>query len=297
MSDHLFQGLITAIITPFRDQKLDFEALAKIIEYQILHQVDGLVVAGSTGEGTSLNLAEHCSLIEAAVQIAQRRILVIAGCCSCHTSGATELAQVSSKAGADGLLCAVPPYVKASQEGLYQHFAAIHQAVELPMMLYSVPSRTAIDLSQATIIRLSLLPRIVALKDADRDLERPLRLRSQLKDDFSLLSGNDEIALSYNAQGGNGCVSVASNVAPKLAKQLQEYCRQGNLAEALKVQQTLLPLYLALFDEPNPVPVKYAMHYLGLCSAEIRLPLTITALATQAKIRRIIDDLSLGNLG
>ena len=227
MSD-LFKGLITAIVTPFEGDEIDFASLEKILEYQIANQVRAIVVAGSTGEGTSLNIEEYKSLLKAAVEFTQKRISVIAGCCSTDTRIAIEMAQAAEQIGVEGLLCTVPPYTKPSQEGLYAHFKLIHDTVNLPIMLYSVPSRTAVDLTDDTIIKLSKLPRILALKDADRDLERPLRLRSRLKDNFNLLSGNDEIVLSYNAQGGVGCVSVASNIAPRLCKELQDACQKGD---------------------------------------------------------------------
>ncbi len=291
--NNLFKGLITAIITPFKGGELDFIALEKIIEYQATNQVKGIVVAGSTGEGTSLNIDEYNLLTKASVELAKNCISIIAGCCSSDTRTAKEIGKVAKKNGVQGLLCTVPPYVKPSQEGLYEHFKTIHEAVDLPIMLYSVPSRTAVDLNDDAILKLSELPRILALKDAGRDLERPLRLSSKLKSNFNLLSGNDEITLSYNAQGGVGCISVASNIAPQLCKKLQDACQKGDFALALKVQQQLLPLYKALFSEANPIPVKYAAHYLGLCSAEIRLPLTEATSFTQAKVREEIDNIFL----
>lgn len=290
MSD-LFKGLITAIVTPFTEDEIDFAALEKIVEYQIANKVRAIVVAGSTGEGTSLNRDEYKSLLQAAVELGQQHISIIAACCSTDTRIVIEMAQTAEQIGAAGLLCTVPPYTKPNQQGLYQHFKLVHDAVNLPIMLYSVPSRTAVDLTDDTIIKLSKLARILALKDADTDLERPLRLRPRLKDNFNLLSGNDEMALSFNAQGGVGCVSVASNIAPSLCKKLQDACQKGDFITAMKIQQQLLPLYKALFAEANPVPVKYAAHYLGLCLGKIRLPLVEATWLTQAKVREEIKNI------
>lgn len=294
MSDNIFNGLITAIITPFKNNKLDLGSLEKIINYQIDNNVDGVVVAGSTGEGNSLTLQEYQSLLQASKVIAQKRIIVIAGCSANNTDIAVEMVKMSAGIGVDGFMCSIPSYIKPTQEGIYLHFAAIHNASNLPIMLYSVPSRTIADFTDDVIVKLSKLPRIIALKDAHNDLERPLKLKSLINKNFNLLSGNDELALAYNAQFGVGCVSVAANIAPNLCKKLQNYCHDNNYFEARKIQAKLLPLYKALFAETNPISVKYAAHILGLCANEIRLPLTNATKTTQEKITRIISSLSLG---
>ncbi|WP_342271007.1 4-hydroxy-tetrahydrodipicolinate synthase [Candidatus Tisiphia endosymbiont of Parasteatoda lunata] len=289
MNNNIFKGLITAIITPFKDNKLDFVSLEKILNYQIDNKVDGVVIAGSTGEGPSLSLQEYQSLLEIAVEITKNRTQIIAGCAAMTTSTAVDMIQICTKISVDGFMCSIPSYVKPTQEGIYLHFETIHNASNLPIMLYSVSSRTVVDFSDDTIVRLSKLPRIVAFKDAGNDLERPLRIKAAVSKDFNLLCGNDELALSYNVHSGVGCVSVASNVTPSLCKKLQDNCRDGNYQEALQIQQQLLPIYKALFAESNPIPVKYAVARLGLCSNELRLPLTSAGKVTEEKINKAMD--------
>lgn len=290
MNANIFSGLITAIITPFENNKLDLNSLEKVVNYQIDNNVDGIVVGGSTGEGNSLTLQEYRSLLQASVAIADERIIVIAGCSANNIDLAIEMAKISAETAVDGFMCSIPSYIKPTQEGIYLYFTAIHNASNLPIMLYSVPSRTIADFTDETIVRLSKLPRIIALKDASYDLERPLRLKLMIDKDFNLLSGNDELALAYNAGSGVGCVSVVANIAPNLCKQLQDYCRDNNYHEARKIQAKLLPLYKALFAETNPIGVKYAAHILELCTDEIRLPLTKATKETQEKIASIIGD-------
>lgn len=289
MKNNIFKGLITAMITPFKDNKLDFVSVEKIVNYQIANKVDGIVVAGSTGEGPSLTLQEYQSLLQAVIEITNKRMPVIAGCSAMTTSTAVDMIQICTKISVYGFMCSIPSYVKPMQEGIYLHFEAIHNASNLPIMLYSVPSRTVVDFSDDTIVRLSKLPRIVAFKDAGNDLERPLRIKAAVSKDFNLLCGNDELALSYNVHSGVGCVSVASNVTPSLCKKLQDNCRDGNYQEALQIQQQLLPIYKALFAESNPIPVKYAVARLGLCSNELRLPLTSAGKVTEEKINKAMD--------
>ncbi|XVN43062.1 MAG: 4-hydroxy-tetrahydrodipicolinate synthase [Candidatus Rickettsia vulgarisii] len=289
MSNNIFTGLITALITPFKNNQLDFDSLEKIINYQIDNKVDGIVVGGSTGEGTSLTMQEYRDLLQAAVKIAGKRLPIISGCSSNSTNLAIEMVKISEEAGVDGFMCSVPPYVKPMQEGIYLHFEALHNASNLSIMLYSVPSRTIFDFTDETILRLSKLSRIIALKDAYNDLERPIRLKNMIDKEFNLLCGNDEIALSYNAQGGVGCVSVTSNVMPKLCKELQDSCKNNDYHKALAIQRQLSPLYKSLFLESNPIGVKYATHKLGLCTNELRLPLTPATNNTQEKINKVIS--------
>lgn len=289
MSNNIFTGLITALITPFKNNQLDFDALEKIITYQIDNKVDGLVVGGSTGEGSSLTIEEYRALLQAAVKIANKCLPIISGCSSNSTAIAVEMVKISEEVGVDGFMCSVPPYVKPMQEGIYLHFEALHNVSKLPIMLYSVPSRTIFDFTDETILKLSKLPRIIALKDAYIDLERPIRLKNMIDKEFNLLSGNDEIALSYNAQGGVGCVSVASNAAPKLCRELQVACKNNDYHKALTIQQQLSPLYKSLFLESNPIGIKYAAHKLGLCTNELRLPLTSATNNTKEQINKIIS--------
>lgn len=286
--NNIFKGLLTAIITPFKDGRIDFLSLEKILEFQIENAVDGIIIAGSTGEGSSLTIDEYSALLQAAVDITKKRLPIIAGCGSSNTNFARNLLLECSKTNVDGIMGTTPPYVKPSQEGIYQHFKILHDECDLPIMLYSVPSRTGIDFKDETIIRLADLPRIIALKDASTDLERPLRLKNKLKSNFNFLAGNDELSLAYNAQGGCGCVSVVANISPNLCIAMQEHWRKGNIKSAIKIHQQLLPLYKALFIEGNPAGVKYALHYLGLSLGEIRLPLVEVSSQTKAIIEEAI---------
>lgn len=291
--NNIFKGLITAIITPFKNNKLDLESLEKILEHQIKAEVNAVVIAGSTGEGSSLNLEEYKLLLQTSKNIVNKRIPIISGCSSNNTAYAIELAAESTKIGVDGFMISPPSYLKPTQDGIYKHFEAIHEASNLPIMLYSVPGRTGVDFTDEVIFKLAKLPRILALKDAGIDLKRPLRIKAIVKKEFNLLCGNDDLSLAFNAQGGVGCVSVASNVAPKLCKELQKKWYNNDVKGALEIHQKLLPLYKALFVEPNPIPVKYAMHYLGFCTNEIRLPLTEATNTTKKQIEEIITSLSI----
>ncbi|MGX6960888.1 MAG: 4-hydroxy-tetrahydrodipicolinate synthase [Rickettsia endosymbiont of Pentastiridius leporinus] len=291
--NNIFKGLITASITPFKDNKLDLEALEKILKYQIKNEVDAVLVAGSTGEGSSLSFEEYKLLLQTSVEIVNKRIPIISGCSSNNTAYARELAAESTKIGADGFMASPPSYVKPMQDGVYKHFEALHEACNLPIMLYSAPTRSGVDFADETIIRLSKLPRIKALKDCGVDLERPLRIRAVVKEDFNILTGNDEVVLAFNAQGAVGWTSVASNFAPQLCKELLDKWDKNDVKGALEIHQRLLPLYKALFVESNPIPVKYAMHYLGLCENEIRLPLTEASDNAKKQIENIITSLSI----
>lgn len=291
--NNIFKGLITAIITPFKNNKLDLDALEKILNHQINARVNAVVIAGSTGEGSSLSFEEYKLLLQTAKDIINKRIPVISGCSSNNTAYAIELAAESTKIGVDGFMVSPPSYLKPTQGGIYKHFEAIHEASNLPIMLYSVPSRTGVDFADETIFKLAKLPRILALKDAGIDLERPLRIKSVVNKEFNLLCGNDDLSLAFNAQGGVGCVSVVSNITPKLCKELQEKWHNNDVKGSLEIHQKLLPLYKALFVEPNPIPVKYAMYYLGFCTNEIRLPLTEATDTTKKQIEEIITSLSI----
>ena len=289
----IFKGLITAIITPFKNNKIDIPSLEKTIECQIKHKIDGIVLAGSTGEGLSLTIEEYQFLIKSGIEIASGKIEIIAGCSVSSTDQAVNLAKIAEAERVGGIMISIPPYVKPTQDGIYQHFQTIHDAVNLPIILYSVPSRTSVDFNDDTILKLSLLPRIVAIKDASSDIQRPLRLGPRLKEGFNLLCGNDDASLAYNAHGGNGCISVASNIAPKLCKALQDNWQNGDFKTALKIHRQLTPLYNALFVESNPIGVKYAASYLGLCSDEVRLPLTTAKDSTRTAIEQAIEDVKI----
>lgn len=288
--NNIFKGLITAIITPFKNNQLDLEALEKILEYQIKAEINGIILAGTTGEGSSLSFEEYKLLLQTSKDIVNKRITIISGCSSNNTAYAKELAAESTKIGVDGFMASPPSYLKPTQEGIYKHFEAMHEASNLPIMLYSAPTRSGVDFADETIYKLSKLPRILALKDCGVDLERPMRVRAVVKEDFNLLTGNDDVALSYSAQGGVGWVSVASNVAPKLCRELLDRWYKNDVKGALEIHQKLLPLYKTLFVESNPIPVKYAMHYLGFCENEIRLPLTEATEKTKKQIEEMFTE-------
>ncbi|WP_392506436.1 4-hydroxy-tetrahydrodipicolinate synthase [Rickettsia sp. 2024-CO-Wats] len=290
---NIFKGLITALITPFKDNKLDLYALERIIKHQIKHEVDAVLIAGSTGESSSLSFEEYKLLLQTSVEIVNKCIPIISGCSSNNTIYARALAAESTKIGVDGFMASPPSYVKPTQHGIYKHFEALHEACNLPIMLYSAPTRSGVDFSDETILRLSKLPRILALKDCGVDLERPLRIRATVKKDFNILTGNDEVVLAFNAQGGVGWTSVASNIVPNICKELLEKWNKNDTKGALEIHQKLLPLYTTLFVESNPIPIKYAVHYLGLCENEIRPPLTEASDSAKKQIENIITSLSI----
>jgi 4-hydroxy-tetrahydrodipicolinate synthase len=205
-----------------------------------------------------------------------------------------DIALICQEVGVDGLMCTIPPYVKPTTEGIYQHIKTIHDATSLPIMIYNTQSRTGVNISDENILRLADLPRVMALKDTGTDIERPLRLNpllKQIKQNFNLLTGDDPIALAYRAHGGVGCVSVAGNIVPKLCKNLQICCERNDFATALTIHQQLFPLYQALFAETNPMPVKYAASYLGLCTEELRLPLVAASTETRKSIVQAMNTL------
>ena len=269
----MFKGSITALITPFKNGLLDEEALRRLVEWQIAEGTHGLVPTGTTGESPTLNFDEHKRVIDITVEVARKRVPVIAGTGSNSTDEAIELSTHAEKAGADGLLIVNPYYNKPSQEGLYQHFKAINDKVGIPIVIYNIPGRTNVDMSVATMARIFELKNVVGVKDATANIARVSQQREAMGPEFNQLSGEDATALGFIAHGGHGCISVASNVAPRLCAEFQNTLRKGDFAAALKLQDRLMPLFDALFVETNPGPVKYAASRLGLCSAEMRLPM------------------------
>jgi 4-hydroxy-tetrahydrodipicolinate synthase len=286
-------GYVSALPTPFSDGRIDEPAFSRFCEWQIGQGIAALVVCGTTGEAPALTPTEQRRLIRLAVEAAAGRVPVIAGAGSASTAHAIELAQAAEQARADALLSVVPYYNKPSQEGLYGHFRAIHDATGLPILLYDVPARCCCSLGLETILRLAELPRIVGLKDASGDLARPAHLRRQLGSGFRLFSGDDATALGFFAQGGNGCISVTSNVAPRLCIHMHDAGLCGDAAEAEVLAAVLIKLTAALFLESNPAPVKYALRRLGHMSDEVRLPLCATTEPTRRAIAEAIDRLSL----
>jgi 4-hydroxy-tetrahydrodipicolinate synthase len=284
-----FKGSITALITPFKDGKVDERALQRLVAWQIDQGTHGLVPCGTTGESPTLTHDEHRRVVELCVESAAGRVPVIAGTGSNSTAEAVELTRHAKSAGADGVLVVTPYYNKPTQEGLYQHFKAINDCAEVPIIVYNIPGRSVIDMSVETMARLFKLANIVGVKDATANMARASQQRVALGIEFVQLSGEDATALGFMAHGGQGCISVTANVAPALCAEFQLACLAGNFHRALQLQDRLMPLHDALFVESNPGPVKYAASRLGLCSADTRLPLVPLAPASR---KRVEDALS-----
>jgi 4-hydroxy-tetrahydrodipicolinate synthase len=270
----MFKGSITALITPFADGQIDEDAFRKLIHWQIASGTHGLVPTGTTGESPTLSHDEHRRVVEIAIAEADRKIPVIAGTGSNSTREAIELTRHAKAAGAAAALVVTPYYNKPTQEGLYLHYKAIHDAVEIPIIVYNIPGRSVVNMSVETLARLARLPNIVGVKDATGTLPRISQQRAACGADFIQLSGDDAIALGVVAHGGRGCISVTANVAPALCAEFQNACLAGDYARALTLQDRLTPLHDALFVESSPTPVKYAAQRLGLCRADVRLPLS-----------------------
>jgi 4-hydroxy-tetrahydrodipicolinate synthase len=284
-----FKGSIAALITPFKDGKVDERAFQRLVEWQIDQGTHGLVPCGTTGESPTLTHDEHRRVIELCVEAAAGRVPVIAGTGSNSTAEAVELTRHAKSAGADAVLVVTPYYNKPTQEGLYQHFKAINDSADVPVVVYNIPGRSVIDLSVETMARLFKLANIVGVKDATANMARASLQRAALGTEFVQLSGEDATALGFMAHGGQGCISVTANVAPALCSEFQLACLAGNFHRALQLQDRLMPLHDALFVESNPGPVKYAASKLGLCSADTRLPLAPLAPASR---KRVEDALS-----
>jgi 4-hydroxy-tetrahydrodipicolinate synthase len=282
-------GYAPALPTPFGDDgNIDVAAFEQFCDRQIRAGATALVVCGTTGEAPTLSPAEHETLVEIAVAIARGRVPVIAGAGSNSTAHAIELTQDAEAAGADAILSVVPYYNKPTQIGLYGHFSAIANATGLPIILYDVPSRAACGLADETIVRLAEMPGIIGLKDATGDVTRPTRLRSLLGPDFRLLTGDDATALAFISQGGNGCISVTSNVAPGLCRNMFLACRQGQIASAQRWAISVAELTAVLFRETSPSPLKYALSLLGLMSPKVRLPLVELTDQSKAEVAEVM---------
>ena len=287
------KGSITALVTPFKKGALDEEAFARLIERQLENGTHGLVPVGSTGEAPTVSHEEHRRLIDICVEVAGGRAPVIAGAGSNSTREAIGLAEHAAAAGADAILCATGYYNKPSQAGLYEHYRALSEATALPVVVYNVPGRTVVDISDETLARLSALPGIIGLKDASGDLARVARLHVSADPNFTILSGEDITAVGLNAMGGRGCISVTANVCPKECAQMQEATLAGDFATALSIQDRLTPLHDALFADTNPGPVKYALSRLGLMEPDVRRPLALCPDEAKAKVDAALKGLDL----
>jgi 4-hydroxy-tetrahydrodipicolinate synthase len=284
MSEPLFRGVLPALVTPFRDGAVDEDAFVSLVERQIAGGVHGLIPVGTTGEASTLSHEEHRRVMELCVATAKGRVPVIPGAGSNSTVEAIELVRHAKKIGCDGALVVTPYYNRPSQEGLYAHYKAINDAVQLPILVYNVPARTSVDISNATLARLAKLPNIVGIKDATGDLPRASLQRVECGEDWVMLSGNDDSALGYMAHGGHGCISVTCNVAPELVSRFYEDCMAGRFQDALYGQDRLIRLHKALFADASPSPTKFALSHLGLCREEGRLPLVPCSEAAREEV-------------
>jgi 4-hydroxy-tetrahydrodipicolinate synthase len=281
----MFKGSITALVTPFKNGAVDEKAVIALTERQIAAGTHGLVPCGTTGESATLTFAEHMRVVEIVTEVAGGQVPVIAGTGSNSTAVAIENQRRASDLGVDAGLVVAPYYNKPNPEGLYQHFKAIHDAVELPIIVYNVPGRTVIDIDAETVARIATLERVVGIKDATGDMARISRHRALIDGDFAQLSGDDPSALGFNATGGVGAISVTSNVAPALCAQFQDATLSGDWDTARELNDRLMPLHHALFTSSSPGPTKYAMSVLGVTNTEMRLPLTEPNEASNAAVR------------
>src|SRR5271166_6046296 len=276
-----FRGSFTALVTPFRNGGVDERAFRDLVDWQIAEGTGGLVPVGTTGESPTLSHEEHRQVVEWCVDQVKGRVPVIAGAGSNSTSEAIELARHAQESGASAVLVVTPYYNKPTQAGLYAHFKAINDAIGIPIIIYNIPARSVIDMSVDTMARLFELKNIAGVKDATANVIRVSQQRAAMGADFNQMSGEDASALGFMAHGGHGCISVTSNVAPRLCAEFQHACLRHDYTSALTLQDRLMPLHSALFLEPNPAPVKYALSVLGKCQETLRLPMTPVAEATR----------------
>ena len=276
----MFFGSIPALVTPFAGGKVDEEAFRDLVDWQISEGSNGLVPCGTTGEAATLSTEEHCRIIALTVEVARGRLPVIAGCGSNNTAHAIELTRNAKDAGADAALHVPPYYNRPNQEGIYAHLAAVAD-LDIPVVLYNVPSRTITDIAVETMVRLSRLPNVIGVKDATGNLARVTAQRLACGEEFVQLSGNDDMALGFNAMGGVGCISVTANVAPRLCADFQAATCEGRWNDALDLQDKLYPLHAALFSDASPGPAKYALSHVRTgFSTELRLPMTPPSIAS-----------------
>ncbi len=292
----MFHGSLTALVTPMHeDGRIDEDAYARLIDWQIAEGTSGLVPVGTTGESPTLSHEEHKRVVELAVAGAKGRVPVMAGAGSNATAEAIGLAQHAQKAGADGVLVVTPYYNKPTQEGLYRHYKAIAESISIPLIIYNIPGRSVIDMTVETMARLAEIKNIVGVKDATANLTRPLHTRRACGPDFIQLSGEDHTLVAYLASGGHGCISVTANVAPRLCAEMHAAWARGDVKGALDIQMRLLPLHDAMFCESNPGPVKYAASLLGFGTNTVRLPLAPVAEANAARIKAAMLEVGLLN--
>ena len=280
----MFQGSYVALITPFRGGGVDERAFGDFVEWQISEGTHGLLSCGTTGESPTLSHPEHRRVTELCVEVANGRVPVLAGTGSNSTEEAVGLTRHAKECGADAALVVTPYYNKPTQEGLYRHFKAINDAVDIPILIYNIPGRSVVDMTVGTMARCAKLPNVVGVKDASNSSTRPLETRIACGADFVQLSGEDAAVLALLVEGGHGCISVTANVAPRLCSEMHTHWMDGDAKATLAGQQRLMPLHEALFAETSPAPVKYAASLLGKCSPEVRLPLVEPTQATKERV-------------
>lgn len=288
-----FSGIYTALVTPFKNGGIDERAFEKLVAWQIAEGVHGLVPCGTTGESPTLSYEEHKRAIDITVAVSAGKVPVMAGTGANSTEEAIMFTRHAKESGANAALIVAPYYNKPTQEGLYQHFKAIHDAVEIPIVIYNIPGRSVVNITDETLARLGQLPNIVGIKDATGDLSRPYTLRAKGGGNLLQFSGEDMTAVAFNIAGGVGCISVASNIVPRRTADIQNACLKGDFATAVKLQETLTSLISALFCETSPAPVKYALSLMGKCEDTLRLPLVKPLPDNQKKIRNALEELNL----
>jgi 4-hydroxy-tetrahydrodipicolinate synthase len=293
----MFKGIYTALITPFKNGKLDERAFQSLVEWQIKEGIHGLVPCGTTGESPTLTHEEHNRIIDLCIEVAKGKVPVMAGTGSNSTSEAIMLTLHAKKAGADAALVVAPYYNKPTQEGIYQHYKAIAEATKFPIIVYNIPGRSVVNITDDTLARLLVLPNIVGVKDATGDLSRPYTLRAKMlpakAKKVQLLSGEDMTAVAFNVAGGQGCISVASNIMPRRCAQVQEACLKGDYAKAATLHETLAPLNAILFCETSPGPVKFAASLMSKCKPDLRLPLVGPSVESKKHITQVLKNLHL----
>lgn len=288
----MFRGSYVAMVTPFNNGNIDEKALIKMVNWQIENGTSGLVPMGTTGEASTVTSGEHKQVLRVVIDAVAGRIPVIAGAGSNNPVEALDYAESAQELGADGILCVAGYYNRPSQLGLYEHFKYIHDNTDIPIIIYNVPPRTSVDIQPETMAKLAQLSRVSGVKDATADLSRISLEQLGIDKSFSYLSGEDMTAIAYNAMGGNGCISVTANVAPKHCALMQKACADGDYQSAFQIHQKLVPIHRALFVEPSPAGVKYAASLLGLCSEETRLPIIGVSPQTKIQIEHALKKLA-----
>lgn len=289
----MIAGSLVALITPFRNGELDEDAMRSMVRWHIEQGTHGIVPVGTTGESATLTEQEYCRIIGLVVEESAGRILIVAGAGSNNTRDAIFYNDRAQELGANATLHVAGYYNRPSQEGLFRHFEAVHSASSIPIIVYNIPPRTIVDILPETMARIASLPLVVGVKDATGDLTRPIREKLLIEGEFSFLSGEDGTTVSYNAAGGNGCISVTANVAPALCAEMQTACRKGEYTTATEIQERLMPLHMALFAEPSPAGIKFAASRLGLCDEYCRLPIVPLSMKSKSTILDAMEKLGL----